>query len=55
MFRKFNMSREEVFINSKQGWLLGNHSEDAPAELILKELIQSTNLIEEDFITKGND
>ena len=24
MFRKFNMSREEVFVNSKQGWLIGN-------------------------------
>ena len=55
MFRKFNMSREEVFVNSKQGWLLGNVAEDVTAELMLKELLLSTNLQEEDFISEGKD
>ena len=52
MFEKFGMSREEVFVNSKQGWLLGNDTEEAPAALILEELLKSTNLTEEDFISE---
>ena len=53
MFEKFGMSREEVFVNSKQGWLLGNNTEEAPAELILEELLKSTNLTQDDFISEG--
>ena len=35
MFKKFGMQRDEVFINSKQGFIGENHFEQAPAELVL--------------------
>jgi len=39
MFKKFGMQRDEVFINSKQGFIGINNAEDAPSELVLEELI----------------
>lgn len=39
MFEKFGLKREEVFVNSKQGFIGDNTFEDAPAELTFQELI----------------
>lgn len=49
LFNKFGLSREEVFINSKQGFIGNNSYVDAPQELVLEELKQQTSLTEEDF------
>lgn len=53
MFEKFDLKREEIFINSKQGFIGDNTYEDAPAELTFQELIQNTTLRREDFLQIG--
>ena len=49
MFKKFGMKREEVFINSKQGFIGDNDFEEAPAKLVFEELLANTSLKQEDF------
>ena len=54
LFNKFGLSREEVFINSKQGFIGNNSFVDAPQELVLEELKQQTSLTEDDFCILDN-
>ena len=49
LFNKFGMARDEVFICSKQGFTVDNSLEDAPASLVLEELLTNTDLTREDF------
>lgn len=54
LFKKFGLHREEIFVNSKQGFVGNNAYEQAGGELIYQELLQNTNLKEEDFCVLDN-
>ena len=54
LFEKYGLKRDEIFINSKQGTLGYNAYEQAPPELVIKELVSSTDLEVTDFIDAGN-
>ena len=53
LFEKYGVEREELFINSKQGAVGMNAYEEAPAQLIARELIDSTELEATDFARGG--
>ena len=55
MFKKFGMTREEVFINSKQGFIGDNDFEEAPGQLVFEELIANTSLTADDFYVLDNE
>lgn len=50
LVKKYGYSREEFFINSKQGWVGYDSLSDAAPELQVEELVAGTDLTHEAFL-----